>query len=96
MSKFIIILATNGFMSLSEIIIFFSQILLLADMKTPVHETLEFDQTDEDKRLEQQLIHQERGSSSLSAFLAKQQKQNRFAKEKMTRVSMWSPYQNKS
>jgi hypothetical protein len=71
LTKYIVVMATTGFMSLSEIIIFFSQLLLLVEMKTPVAETLEFDEPERESRLDQQLIQNERGSSSLSAFLAK-------------------------
>ena len=82
-------------MSLSEVFIFLSIIIFLVDMKIPVNESLEFD-VSEDESKKEQLIHQERGSSSLSAFLAKHQKINRPSKEKMNRMSMWSPYNTKS
>ena len=57
-------------MSLSEILIFFTVIIFLVDMKTTGNEPLEFDISEDETKTEQ-LIHQERGSSSLSAFLAK-------------------------
>ena len=92
---YLFILSSNGFMYVSEVIIFLSFIALLADMKTPINENLEFDLNQNEDQMEQ-LIQNERGSSSLSVFLANQSKMNRLSKDKFNRISMWSPYNNKS
>jgi hypothetical protein len=50
---FIVILSSNGFMYLSEVIIFLSIVTLLVDMKTPVNESLEFDVKIQEDQMEQ-------------------------------------------